>query len=116
MTRDVAVAVLGWAVWLSVLSGILWAWTADPLPPSLFTGAAGAAWAIGLYVAWRPGRGGDRRVVPDLSLSSVVLALGLTLLVDGALLGVWLILIGAGVTAIGLAGVARERLAERSAP
>ena len=50
-----------------------------------------------------------RRVLPDLSYPTAVAAAGLGLAVAGSAFGTWLVLIGAGVLAIGLAGLVRER-------
>jgi hypothetical protein len=55
------------------------------------------------------------RGTPDLSLPSVLVALGVGMLVVGALVGPWLVLIGAGALVIGLVGVARELAAQRRA-
>jgi hypothetical protein len=108
-----AVPLLGWAALLTVLTTVLWIWTSDDLPPAIFSGAAGIAWLLGLYaLASRPPQ---RRVraAPDLSLASVLVAFAVAMLVLGALVGQWLVLIGAGALIIGLAGVARELLAQR---
>ena len=107
-----AVPLLGWAALLTVLTVVLWIWTSDELPPAIFSGAAGIAWLVGLY-ALTLHRLPPVRATPDLSLASVLVAIAVVMLVIGALVGLWLLLIGAGALITGLAGVARELLAER---
>jgi hypothetical protein len=112
--RRAAVPLLGWAAFLTVLTVVLWLWTSDPLPPSLFSGAAVLAWALGLYLLVRPGtRRPPARRLPELSLSAAVIAVGLTLLAVGAVVGVWLVLIACGVLVLGLGLAGREQLAAR---
>lgn len=110
-----AVPLLAWAGLLTVLAAVLWVWSTDHLPPAIFSGAAGIAWLVGLYALLRPGKRPRLRVRPELDLSfpSVVVALAIAMLVLGALVGEWLILIGAVVLTAGLIGVAREVRAER---
>jgi hypothetical protein len=110
-----AVPLLAWATLLTVLAAVLWVWSTDHLPPAIFSAAAGVAWLVGLYAALRPGGRPRLRVRPelDLSFSSVLVAIALAMLVLGALVGEWLVLIGAGVLLAGLIGVAREIRAER---
>jgi hypothetical protein len=110
-----AVPLLVWATLLTVLAAVLWVWSTDHLPPAIFSAAAGVAWLVGLYAVLRPGRRPRLRVRPelDLSFSSVLVAIALAMLVLGALVGEWLVLIGAGVLLAGLIGIAREIRAER---
>jgi hypothetical protein len=110
-----AAPLLAWATLLTVLAAVLWVWSSDHLPPAIFTAAAGVAWLVGLYAVLRPGRRPRLRVRPelDLSFSSVVVAIAIAMLVLGALVGEWLVLIGAGALVAGLIGVARELRAER---
>ena len=114
--RRAAVPVLAWAALLTVLSAVLWLWTSDPLPPSLFSGAAGLAWLVGLYLLLWPARAHGIRRVPDLSMPTVLFAVGLALLAVGAVVGPWLLLIGGGVLVLAAGGVARELLAQRRLP
>ena len=51
------------------------------------------------------------RLVTDGSLATVTLIVGLAAALLGAGFGLWLILIGAGITALGLGGVVREQRA-----
>ena len=105
--------VLAWAALLTVLTVVLWLWTADELPPALFGGAALLGWLVGLYLLLGPSVPAQVRPVPELSLPSVLVALAIAMLVVGALVGVWLVFIGAGALVLGLVGVARELLMER---
>jgi hypothetical protein len=110
-----AVPLLAWATLLTVLAAVLWVWSSDHLPPGIFTAAAGVAWLVGLYAVLRPGRRPRLRVRPelDLSFSGILVALAIAMLLLGALVGEWLILVGAGVLLAGLIGLARELRAER---
>jgi hypothetical protein len=110
-----AVPLLAWATLLTVLAAVLWVWSTDHVPPAIFSAGAGVAWLVGLYAVLRPGRRPRLRVRPelDLSFSSVLVAIALAMLVLGALVGEWLVLIGAGALLAGLIGVAREIRAER---
>jgi hypothetical protein len=114
MTRA-AVPLLAWATLLTVLAAVLWLWSSDHLPPAIFSAAAGVAWLVGLYAVLRPGKRPRLRVTPelDLSFASVLVALAIAMLVLGALVGEWLVLIGAGVLVAALIWVARELRAER---
>jgi hypothetical protein len=108
-----AVPVLVWAALLTVLASVLWIWTPDHLPPAIFSGAAGITWVLGLLVLLRRRPPSRVRAAPDLSLASAMVALAVALMVIGALLGPWLVLIGAGALAVGLGGVGRELVAQR---
>jgi hypothetical protein len=113
--KRAAVPLLAWATLLTALASILWVWSSDHVPPTIFSAAAGVAWLIGLYAFLRPGGRPRLRVRPelDLSFSSVLIALAIAMLVLGALVGEWLIIIGAGAFVVALIGVARELRAER---
>ncbi len=112
MRRDAA-AVLAWGVWLGVLASVLAVWTDDPLPPGLLGISAVAAVALGLGLAARqPARNRPRRVA-DLSLSVLILVVGVVLLLNALLLGAWLAYVGATAVIAGLGGMGRELLAAR---
>ena len=108
-----AIPLLVWAALLTTLAGVLWIWTSNDLPPAIFSGAAGIAWLIGLYGLLRPPALARIRMAPDLSLPSALVAFAVVMLVLGALVGRWLVFLGAGVLVIALAGLARELRAER---
>lgn len=110
-----AAPILVWATLLTVLAAVLWVWSSDHLPPAIFTGGAGIAWLVGLYAVLRPGKRPRLRVRSELDLSfpSVLVALAVGMLVLGALVGEWLVMVGAGALVAGLIGIARELRAER---
>ena len=102
-----SVVFLVWAGLLAALGLVLLAWTRSALENGLLFGAAaGVVLLAGLALRAREPR---RRVLPDLSYPTAVAAAGLGLAVAGSAFGTWLVLIGAGVLAIGLAGLVRER-------
>jgi hypothetical protein len=110
-----AVPFFAWAALLSVLASVLWVWTSDDLPPAVFTGAAGVVWLAGLVALFVPRPTAGSRAAPDLSLASAFVAFAVATLVLGALIGRWLVYVGAGLLLVGLAGVARELRAQRRA-
>jgi hypothetical protein len=105
--------VLAWAAWLSVLDGVLWAWTDDPLPRSIFAAAAAGTWLLGIFLFVRRRQVFHRRALPDLSLSVLAVAAGVVFIVNSLLLGRWLTYVGVGFVLLGLGGVAREVRAAR---
>jgi hypothetical protein len=107
--RREAVPILGWAALLTVLVVALWVWTPFELPPAIYSGAVALVWLVGIFVWARPP--GDRPAQPvrDLSFASVLVAVAVAMLALGALVGLWLVLIGAGVLAAGVAGLALGR-------
>lgn len=107
-----------WGAFLALLSGVgVVFFSPDVSTPALLGGAAAfvIVLALGLAVSRRSvqveGGGAD----PDGSPATVWLALSLALTALGAPLGPWLALIGGGMVAIGVAGVARELRAQRRA-
>ena len=107
-----AVPLLFWGVMLGLLAVVLWLWTPAGLPPAIFGGSALLICLIGLFVLLRERPTPTARAMPDLSVSSVLVAFALALLLLGALVGEWLVLIGAGALVLGLVGVGRELIAE----
>lgn len=109
------------AVWLAAVGCVLavvaiigWIWSEDVLPPAVFTGQAIACIAIAVFIARR--ELSDRvRALPDLSYATVAVGLGASAMLSGVAFGLWLVLIGAGITAFGLGGLVREHLAARRA-
>jgi hypothetical protein len=87
-----------------------------PFAPALLS-AAGVFWvAVGLVLLVRRTDGIDRarRPVVDQSMTTAVIALGITLAALGGAVGRWLTLIGAALTLAGLGGLVRERRALRA--
>lgn len=104
--------VLAWAAWVTVLAAVLFAWTpGDWTQWAPFAGAAAGAWVLGIVLLVRRLRA--RGLVPDFSPGAVLVAAGLAALAQGASLGVWLVYVGAGLVAVGLAAVVRETLVAR---
>lgn len=107
------------AVWLAAVGSVLtvvaivgWIWSEDVLPPAVFTGQAVACFAIAAFIARRELV--ERvRALPDLSYATVAVGLGASAMLNGVAFGLWLVLIGAGITAFGLGGLVREHLAAR---
>jgi hypothetical protein len=103
------------ALWVGILSGILWFWSGDKLAPALLSGAAVGIGGIALAQALNPPQAPVRRVIAMSSASTVVVAFGLAMTLNGLAFGLWLILIGAEVTAFGLFGLVRELISSRRA-
>jgi hypothetical protein len=110
---------LVWAVLLGVLACLQLAFRLDTMTFALagggavFVAAVGTTFLLAGRVATRSPA--QPRSVPDLSLATVVCAIGGCSVLIGAEVGLWLILIGAGVLVLGLAGLAREVRAQRRA-
>jgi hypothetical protein len=105
----------GLAVWMGALSLLLWLWTSADLPPALLTGAAVALALLAAFAATRREEMARTRRVPLSSLPTVVIVLGLAMALNGLAFGLFLILIGAEVAALGLVGLIAQRVAERRA-
>jgi hypothetical protein len=105
----------GLAVWMGLLSLLLWLWIDEELAPALLTGAAVALGLIALYAAVRSEELPGSRRLADSSLSTVVIAVGVAIAVNGFAFGLFLILIGAEVAALGIAWLVIEHLEDRRA-
>jgi len=110
----------GWGVLMGVIGlvGLLFYGFEDPENLALFGGVA--ALMIGLAVGlWLTGLGRVEltapRALPDISPPMPLLALGIVLAAVGAIVGLWLALIGAGVVLAALGGLVRETRAQRAA-
>jgi heme A synthase len=119
MTPTSAIPLAVYALMIGIMSAVLWVWTPYTLPPALLSGGALLFAVLALVVALR-GRTEERedeieRTVPDLSFATVGVALGIINIVVGLYLGLYLILIGAGILAFGLGGWIREARAQRRA-
>jgi hypothetical protein len=104
----------GLGLWMGALSLLLWLWTTDDLAPALLTGGAVALVLIALYALVVSEPPTQRRVA-ESSLPTVVIVFGLTMMANGLAFGLFLILIGAEVVALGVAGLVLQQLAERRA-
>jgi hypothetical protein len=112
--RRAAIVLLAWALWLGVLTGVQAVFAAKLIQFSIPAVASATCLAAGLVV-WtldaRQARGERPRLITDSSLATVTVVLGLAVTLLGAGFGLWLILIGAGILALGLGGVVREQRA-----
>jgi hypothetical protein len=80
-------------------------------------GASAAAIATG-SVAWQIGRARDARtprprLITDQSVATAAFAVGAAVALLGASFGLFLVLIGGGLAALGLGGLLREGIARR---
>jgi heme A synthase len=119
MTPTSAIPLAVYALLIGIMSAVLWVWTPYTLPPALLSGGALLFAVLALVVALRE-RAEQRedeieRTVPDLSFATVGVALGIINILVGLYLGLYLILIGAGILAFGLGGWIREARAQRRA-
>jgi hypothetical protein len=109
--------VLAWAGLLAALTAVLWIWSpGDELAIASLGGAAVAAAALGAGLAVLARRAPSEpaaRVVPDLSPPTALVAIAIAAMLFGAVAGLWLVLLGAGLLAFGLGGLLRELRAER---
>jgi hypothetical protein len=105
----------GLALWMGILSIVLWLWTSDDLPPALLSGAAVALALIAAFAATRRDEAPATRRVALSSLPTVVLVFGFAMALNGLAFGLFLILIGAEVAALGLVGLIAQYVAERRA-
>jgi hypothetical protein len=115
--RRTAVVLLVWGLWLGVLTGVQAVFTPKLIQFSIPAVAGAACVAVGLVV-WaldarraRQARDERLRAITDSSIATVTLVIGLAVALLGAGFGLWLILIGAGILALGLGGVLREQRA-----
>jgi hypothetical protein len=109
-----AIWIGGLALWIGILSLVLWLWTSDHLPPALLSGAAVALALIALFAATVSEEAGPRTLARS-SLPTVVLVFGLAMALNGLAFGLFLILIGAEVAALGLGGLVLQLVNERRA-
>jgi len=114
-----ALVLVVWALLLGVNTAVMaTVFNENPTSVWLLGGAATATALVALFLWLRrrraPGEDPDpERAVTDVSMASSLVGLALALMLLGAQLGVWLVLIGAGLLVAGLGGVTRELLAER---
>jgi hypothetical protein len=111
--RIAAIWMGGLALWMGALSLVLWLWTGDDLPPALLTGAAVALGLIAIYAGTLSDEAPGPRTLAQSSLPTVVLVVGLAMMLNGLTFGLFLILIGAEVAALGVAGLVSQLMTER---
>jgi hypothetical protein len=119
--KRAAIVFAAWGAWLGVWTAVQLLFLRATFPERtiqwvMLGGAAAAALLTGAAI-WRVGVRRSPRTAAQLitneSAASAVLAVGLGLLLVGASFGLFLLLIGAGVTVAGLGGLIREERARR---
>jgi hypothetical protein len=116
--RRAAIVLLAWGAWLGLFTAVQAPFHPHVIEYGLLGGASAAALLAGILLwAIDARRAADRRrlAIPDSSVATVTLVGGLSLALVGAGFGLWLILIGAGVAALGAGGLVREARARRRA-
>jgi hypothetical protein len=117
--REGAIVPLVWAALLAVQTAIIFAFPARLITHLLNAGMVVAMLLLGAaLLGGARGRDetGAMRSLPDGSAATVALAAGVTALVLGVELGSWLMLVGAGMVALGAGGLIRELRAEHRGP
>jgi hypothetical protein len=114
-------AVLLWALYLAILWAAEWAFGVPDAEAAWLLGAAALLCAAtGAWVLWRgryrhvaPHGDTDARLEPDLSVASAWTAVAVATLMLSLVFGPWLAFTGAGMLALGVGGLIRERRALR---
>jgi hypothetical protein len=117
--RRAAVVFLAWGVWLGIWTAVQLLFLHAAFPERtiewvMLGGASAATLVTGIGV-W----GHDRthrtapgeRLIADESAATAAFAVGLAMALLGASFGLFLVLIGGGIAALGLGGLVREGLA-----
>jgi hypothetical protein len=112
--------IAGWGAFMAMvgLVGVLFFDLKGPETPAFFGGVAAIMLVLGLLLRLlRLGVSAPDgpRPYPDLSPATAWLGVSLVLLATGAELGLWLVYIAGGMTAVGMGGLIRELRAERRA-
>lgn len=121
--RRAAVVFVAWGTWLGIWTAvqlvfrhatfpertIQWVMLGGAAAASLATGAA--LWRLGA----RPERADEPRLITGESTASATVAVGAAIVLVGSSFGLFLLLIGGGLTLLGLGGVVREERARRRA-
>jgi hypothetical protein len=106
-------ALAGYALVLAVPATLIWLFHSETIEPAMLSwGLVGWA-ALALLALTALGREPRERLLPDSSLSTVLLAIGAAMTLNGVVFGLWLELIGAEVILLGLIGLAGEWIAAR---
>jgi peptidoglycan biosynthesis protein MviN/MurJ (putative lipid II flippase) len=117
--RRAAFVLLGWGAWLGALTALQLPFDPRGIELVMLGGAAAACLSCGL-VLWtlerrRSGPPAEVALAPRSSVAAATLACGGALALLGAGFGLWLILIGVGLAALGAGGLARELRGRRRA-
>jgi hypothetical protein len=117
--RTAAIVLVVWALLLAVHPPVMAAvFHEDPTSVLLLAGASAGTALVALFLWLGRRRAPEEdpdleRPVTDVSMASALVGIALALMLLGAQFGVWLVMIGAGLLALGLGGIARELTAER---
>jgi hypothetical protein len=121
--RRAAVVLVGWGLWLGLLTAVQAAFRSIRGPlgvhwiEAVMLGGAAVVCALVGLVLWlfdsRAGKSEQPRVLAGDSVATATLVAGLALTLLGAGFGLWLILIGVAVSALGFGGLVREGRARR---
>jgi hypothetical protein len=107
----------GFAAAVLVLDVLLWAYHPRALVGLLLALPAVVAVIGGVVISAGPRPGGKLRAVPEISLATTLVAVALAVAAAAAIFGLWLLLIAAGLLALGVGGLVRElRAAARARP
>lgn len=107
MTRRDWLIPFAWALWIGVLATGMLVWSGDGVSSALLGGAALAvAGGSGIRALLRPGP--EDRMLAETSPAPILLAVGVTLALNGVAFGLWLLLIGAELAAFGAVLLLRE--------
>jgi hypothetical protein len=106
---------VGFAAAVLAFDALLWTYDPSLLAGLLLTTPAAAAVVAAVAIAGRRRQCDATRIVPELSLATAVCAAALALIALAAIFGLWLLLIGLGLGALGGAGLVRELVASARA-
>lgn len=113
MTARAGLALLTGCQFASGATLLVW----DPGRPLLYGLLLGAAAGTGVIaLIAHPAAPDAPREISDESVTTLIATAGALMILLGVAVGLWLVLIGAGVLAAGLAGVLRELRAGRASP
>jgi phosphoglycerol transferase MdoB-like AlkP superfamily enzyme len=110
--RRAGLVVAAWGAVLILHSIVLFIWVGVAYSSVLLLASGLASVVLGLLVAWRasPRR---RFVLADVSLPTVLLAVGVFATAGSLVAGRWLAVLGLGILVVATAGLIRESLAMR---
>jgi hypothetical protein len=122
--RGAAIVLLAWGGWLGLLTAVQAPFGPRAIEVEMLGSASAACLLAGAVLSLLDARTArargqrrapERELVSDSSVASAALVCGLALALLGAGFGLWLVLIGAGVTSLGAGGLVREARARRRA-
>jgi len=119
--KRAAVVFVAWGTWLGVWTAVQLLFLDATFPERtiqwvMLGGAAVAALTTGAAIrriGGRRSRQGTTQLITSESTASATVAVGLSVLLVGTSFGLFLVLIGGGMTLLGLAGLVREERARR---